>query len=235
MISDTQLTLKLSPSEIYQLDNFLFAEKRLHQAVEEFCPPLRELPFLYLCGETGTGKSHLTLAIASFCEQAKHSVAYLNLNELKTTVSPESLASLISAEIIFFDDLEAVASDTAWEEALFHAFNAIRLAEKQVVIATLHTPTQLLITLPDLRSRLATGLVFQLPQMQDALKQRALILQAQSRGVILAEEVSQYLLRHYGRDMPSLMAVLNKLDKASLQAQRRLTIPFVREVMQRDK
>ena len=67
--------------------------------------------------------------------------------------------------------------------------------------------------------------------MTDVLKQQALISHAQSRGLILPEEVAQYLLRHYSRDMPSLMLVLKRLDKASLQAQRRLTIPFVREVI----
>jgi DnaA family protein len=85
--------------------------------------------------------------------------------------------------------------------------------------------------LPDLRSRLATGLVYQLTSMSDQQKQQALILQAQSRGLSMSDEVAQYLLRHYGRDMPALMTVLQQLDKASLQAKRRLTIPFVRQVL----
>lgn len=231
MISNAQLTLRLSPKEIYQLDNFLFAETGLQQAVNEFCQQA-SIPFLYLCGEQGTGKTHLCLALASLCEQAGRNVAYLNMAELQHTVSPASLFSLMQAEVICVDDAEAIAGDAAWEEAFFHAFNELQLQSKQFLIATNNSPSQLSLALADLRSRLATGLMFQLPQMQDKLKQQALVLQAQSRGLILSEEVAQYLLRHYGRDMPSLMAVLHKLDKASLQAQRRLTIPFVREVMQ---
>lgn len=230
MNSNAQLTLRLSPKEIYQLDNFLFVEAGLQQAVKEFYQE-GSPPFLYLCGEQGTGKTHLCLALAAMCEQAGRDVAYLNMAELKRSVSSASLFSLMQAEVVCVDDVEAIAGDIAWEEALFHAFNELQLQPTQCIIATRNSPAKLGLALADLRSRLATGLMFQLPQMQDKLKQQALIMQAQSRGLILSEEVAQYLLRHYGRDMPSLMVVLHKLDKASLQAQRRLTIPFVREVM----
>ena len=225
-----QLTLRLSPQEVYRLDNFLFADAALAEAVSEFCGG-RGSDFLYLCGASGAGKTHLTLAIAD--EMQSHCrVAYLNFQELRQTAEPAALKSLLDADVLCLDAVEAIAGDKHWQEALFHGFNDIKQQQKRLLIATENPPAQLSIELADLRSRLATGLVFQLPVMADQLKQEALILQAQSRGLILSEEVAQYLLRHYGRDMPSLMAVLQKLDKASLQAQRRLTIPFVKEVMQ---
>ncbi len=225
-----QLTLRLSPQEVYRLDNFLFADAALAEAVNEFCGG-RGSDFLYLCGASGAGKTHLTLAIAD--EMQSHCrVAYLNFQELRQTAEPAALKSLLDADVLCLDAVEAIAGDKHWQEALFHGFNDIKQQQKRLLIATENPPAQLSIELADLRSRLATGLVFQLPVMADQLKQEALILQAQSRGLILSEEVAQYLLRHYGRDMPSLMAVLQKLDKASLQAQRRLTIPFVKEVMQ---
>ena len=229
-MSQTQLTLRLTPQEVYRLDNFLFADEALRDAVDEFCQG-RGYGFLYICGASGAGKTHLCLAIAEQIQQ-QASVAYLNFHELRQTAQPAALLSLMQAEVICCDDIEAIAGDNAWQEALFHAFNELRQQQKRLLIVTENPPAQLTITLPDLCSRLATGLVFQLPVMADQRKQQALILQAQSRGLILPEEVAQYLLRHYGRDMPSLMAVLQKLDKASLQAQRRLTIPFVKEVMQ---
>ena len=225
-----QLTLRLSPQEVYRLDNFLFADAALAEAVNEFCGG-RGSDFLYLCGASGAGKTHLTLAIAD--EMQSHCrVAYLNFQELRQTAEPAALKSLLDADVLCLDAVEAIAGDKHWQEALFHGFNDIKQQQKRLLIATENPPSQLSIELADLRSRLATGLVFQLPVMTDNRKQQALILQAQSRGLILSEEVAQYLLRHYGRDMPSLMAVLQKLDKASLQAQRRLTIPFVKEVMQ---
>jgi DnaA family protein len=67
--------------------------------------------------------------------------------------------------------------------------------------------------------------------MSDEQKQQALMLQSQSRGLSMSDDVAQYLLRHYGRDMPALMQVLQRLDKASLQAKRKLTIPFIRQVL----
>lgn len=230
MMAQTQLTLRLSPQEVYRLDNFLFADEALQQAIEEFCHG-QDSSFLYLCGAQGAGKSHLCLAIADQIQQ-KSSVAYLNFQELQQTVEPAALMSLMQADVICCDDIEAITGNQAWQEALFHAFNELRHQQKPLLIATDNPPSKLTIELADLRSRLATGLVFQLPVMADQRKQQALILQAQSRGLILSEDVAQYLLRHYGRDMPSLMAVLQMLDKASLQAQRRLTIPFVKEVMQ---
>ncbi len=229
-MAHTQLTLRLSPQEVYRLDNFLFADEALHEAVDEFCTG-QGYGFLYLCGASGAGKTHLCLAIAEQLQQ-QTSVAYLNFQELLQTAEPAALISLMQADVICCDDIEAISGDNAWQEALFHAFNELRHQQKRLLIVTENPPAQLIIELADLRSRLATGLVFQLPVMADQRKQQALILQAQSRGLILSEEVAQYLLRHYGRDMPSLMAVLQKLDKASLQAQRRLTIPFVKEVMQ---
>lgn len=229
-MKQTQLTLRLSPQEVYRLDNFLFADAALREAVDEFCHR-QGYGFLYLCGASGAGKTHLCLAIAEQLQQ-QHSVAYLNFQELLHTAEPAALSSLLEADVICLDDLEAITGNLAWQEALFHAFNELRQQQKPLLIATENPPVQLKLELADLRSRLATGLVFQLPVMADQRKQQALILQAQSRGLILSEDVAQYLLRHYGRDMPSLMAVLQKLDKASLQAQRRLTIPFVKQVMQ---
>ncbi|HET8807402.1 MAG TPA: DnaA regulatory inactivator Hda [Methylophaga sp.] len=222
--------MRLSPQEVYRLDNFLFADEALREAVDEFCQD-QGSGFLYLCGVSGAGKTHLCLAIAEQLQQ-QTSVAYLNFQELLHTAEPSALMSLMQADVICCDDIEAVSGQEAWQEALFHAFNELRHQQKRLLIVTENPPAQLNIALADLRSRLATGLVFQLPVMADQRKQQALILQAQSRGLILSEDVAQYLLRHYGRDMPSLMAVLQKLDKASLQAQRRLTIPFVKEVMQ---
>lgn len=225
-----QLTLRLSPQEVYRLDNFLFADDALAEAVDEFCQG-KGSDFLYLCGVSGAGKTHLTLAIADEMQQHRR-VAYLNFQELRQTAEPAALKSLLDADVLCLDAVEAIAGEQHWQEALFHGFNDIKQQQKRLLIATENPPSQLSIELADLRSRLATGLVFQLPVMTDKRKQQALILQAQSRGLILSDEVAQYLLRHYGRDMPSLMTVLQKLDKASLQAQRRLTIPFVKEVMQ---
>lgn len=229
-VAKTQLTLRLTPQEIYRLDNFLFAKPETEQALSAFCE-LDSLDFLYLYGEKGTGKTHLLIACAERVQQQGFRVIYLSLAELIQTAQPAVLESLEQADLLCLDDLEAVAGKREWEVALFHCFNRLHDARGHLLVATEHNPAHIEIELPDLRSRLATGLVYHLTTMTDEQKQQALMLQSQIRGLAMSEEVAQYLLRHYGRDMPALMTVLQQLDKASLQAQRKLTIPFVRQVL----
>ena len=99
----TQLSLGLTPHEVYRLDNFLFTDNALDEAVAEFCTG-KGYGFLYLCGVKGTGKTHLCLAVAEHI-QPKANVAYLNFHELLQTAHPAALRSLIQADVICFDDL----------------------------------------------------------------------------------------------------------------------------------
>lgn len=229
-IAQTQLTLRLTSQEIYRFDNFLFSQQETQHALDAFCG-LDALNFIYLRGEAGTGKTHLLIACAERVQEAGHRVIYASLNELMQTSQPAVLESLEQTDLLCLDDLDAIAGHKDWEVALFHCFNRLHDARRHLLVAAKHSPSHSCIQLPDLRSRLATGLVYQLTTMNDDQKQQALILQSQSRGLNMNDDVAQYLLRHYGRDMPALMDVLQQLDKASLQAKRRLTIPFVKQVL----
>lgn len=229
-IAQNQLTLRLSPKDIFRLDNFLFSNPELEHAVREFCS-LQSVDSLYLWGETGSGKSHLLIAITEQLIQSGHQVVYQSLAEMLSSSSAQVLDTFDHADVICLDDLDAIAGHADWEEALFHCFNRRREASKQIVLASHFNPNQLNIQLADLRSRLATSLVYQLQFTDDNDKQAALMLQAQSRGLQLPEEVAQYLLRRHGRDMPKLMQILQQLDAASLEAQRKLTVPFVRQTL----
>lgn len=228
--AETQLTLRLSPQDIYRLDNYLFISDETASVVQAFCETA-ELDFLYLAGEGGSGKTHLLLACAEAVQKGGKQVIYLSLSELMHSGSPAILQSLEQVDLLCLDDIEAVAGNVAWEEALFHCFNRLHDAKGKLLVASANTPAHSLIKLPDLRSRLATGLVYQLPVLNDEQKQRALIIQAHYRGLSMSDEAAQYLLRHYGRDMNNLIQVLQQLDKASLQAKRKLTIPFIKQVL----
>lgn len=226
--SETQLPL-LSPQTVYRLDNFAYASDELAHSVEQFVA-CAEIDYLYLYGDAGTGKSHLLLAMAEALQQRGQSVRYLSLAELQAT-TPTMLTELQVADVICMDDLDAIVGEQAWEEALFHCFNQIRLRGGRLLVAAGEPPSRLALRLPDLKSRLGSGLIYGLNLPDDVLKAQALMKQAQSRGLTLADDICRYLLRRYGRDMPSLMAILNQLDKASMQAKRRLTLPFVRQVL----
>ena len=111
---------------------------------------------------------------------------------------------------------------------LFDLYNRVREQHKHIRLSANGSPKSIAFGLADLVSRLSWGPVFQLHGLDDTKKIIALQLRAHQRGFDLPEEVARYLLKHHPRDMHSLFALLNRLDTASLQAQRRLTIPFVK-------
>lgn len=226
----TQLPLGLNPQQVYQLSNFHFSQPELQQALHEFCD-LATIDFLYLWGDDGSGKSHLLIALMEQLQKSGKRTVYLPLAELVGTTSPEVLQSLEQLDLLCIDELEAIAGLKDWEEAIFHCFNRLQDVGCQLVVASTSNPAMIKIQLADLRSRLATGLIYQLETLDDKAKQQALIVQAQSRGLELPDEVAQYLLRHHSRDIRELMLLLQQLDKASMIEKRRLTVPFVRQVL----
>ena len=114
---------------------------------------------------------------------------------------------------------------------MFHAFNRMRDAGKQLLIAADASPRKLPIKLADLQSRLSLALVFQLHELSDDDKLRALQLRASRRGLQLPDDVGRFLLARSVRSMTVLFDTLEQLDTASLQAQRKLTIPFLKEAL----
>jgi DnaA family protein len=230
---DTQLALKLSPQEIYQLDNFYFAEAPLKSAIQSFIAGDNGQS-LYLHGPNGFGKTHLSIAMAEEWSQRGQHVIYYAMHDLVQSGMPDLLATATDADIVCLDDIDEVAGKPEWEEALFHCFNRVMVNQGRLLLTAQDTPALMPIALPDLRSRLGSTLVLHLSHLDDEAKQQALNLQAEKRGLTLESDVSSFLLRRYGRNMHNLMDVLQRLDSASLQAQRRLTIPFVKQVMEDD-
>ncbi|MBI3775280.1 MAG: DnaA regulatory inactivator Hda, partial [Gammaproteobacteria bacterium] len=148
-----------------------------------------------------------------------------------TLWSPEVLEGLERCALVCVDDVDAIAGLSIWEEALFHLYNRITEQGHCLVLSACAAPAELKLQLPDLASRLAWGLVLHLEALAENDKLVALQLRAQQRGFELPNDVAQFLLRRCPRDTPSLFALLDRLDEASLAAQRKLTIPFVRKLI----
>lgn len=187
---------------------------------------------IYVWGHSGVGKSHLLQAV---CQQAtQHGVraAYLPLRQLSDH-PPAVLDGLESFELLIVDDLQAIAGDQDWEQALFALYNSARDSGHRLLFAADSSPRGLMLQLPDLSSRLAWGEVYHLQALTDQEKSAALIRRAEARGIELPPEVANYLLRRTVRDMSGLMAWLDHLDQAQLAAQRRLSIPFVKTLLER--
>src|SRR3990167_3382046 len=159
---------------------------------------------IYMYSAGGQGRIHLLQACCHYAYQYGLRSVYLSL---AGHYSPEILQGLECLSLVCIDDVNRVAGSTEWEEALFHAYNRILNQGGCLIVTANSVPKLLKLTLPDLVSRLAGGM-------------------------ILSEEVGKFLLTHCPRHMTTLFAALDALDKASLAAQRRLTIPFVKTVLQ---
>ncbi len=199
------------------------------EAVRRACDGGEER-FIYFWGAGGAGKSHLMQAACHAASAQERSAVYLPLDE--AGLAPEMLEGLEQMTLVAVDNLDVIAGQPEWEAALFHLYNRIRDQGQGVLLFASSLPlASLPIVLPDLQSRLAWGLVFQLHTLGDNEKLAALQQRADQRGFALSEEVGRYLLRHYPRDMTALFDLLATLDRRSLAEQRRLTIPFVKETI----
>lgn len=191
---------------------------------------------IFLWGAAGCGKTHLLQAVCheamSHGPRGSRGVrpVYLPLEDAQHW-QPEILDDLENCALICLDNIHAIAGLTAWEEALFHLYNRVREAGQRLLVSARTSPAQLNLQLPDLASRLVWGLTIHIETLNEADKIAALQLCAQQRGFELPTDVAQFLLRRCPRDTTSLFALLDRLDHASLAAQRKLTIPFVRELI----
>ncbi|MAF75088.1 MAG: DnaA regulatory inactivator Hda [Idiomarinaceae bacterium] len=184
-----------------------------------------------LSGPSGSGKSHLLHSIVSLAGQHTQ-VMYLPLADLKESNAEQVLAGLDAFNIICLDDIDTVLKDPTWCYELFKLINTITDYEHCRLMMTAHaSASQLSVELADLRSRLQWATAFQLSPLNDDGKASALTLRAQWRGLQLPHDVAIFMLHRLGRDMAGLLAHLDQLDKASIAHQRKLTIPFVKQVL----
>lgn len=224
-----QLTLNLRLRDEATFENFQIGEN------EELIESLKnlfssnEFPVVYLWGRD-VGRTHLLQSCCQLASQLNLTSIFLSLKNHQQ-FSPQILEGIEDVFLVCLDDVEAIAKNPEWEEALFHFYNRSREKEARLVVSGCSTANQLGFSLPDFTSRLAMALCYQVKPLTDSQKLIALKSRAQARGIILGEEVGQYLLTHCPRNMRTLFQTLDCLDMASLQSKRKLTIPFVKEVL----
>nr|WP_298414213.1 DnaA regulatory inactivator Hda [uncultured Halomonas sp.] len=186
--------------------------------------------FVYLWGASSSGRSHLLQAACHAAGARDQRALYLPLNELGH-FPPHMLENIERLDLVAIDDLDRVIGRKRWEEALFHSFNRLRDANKRLVIGASTAPRQLDVALPDLASRLTWGTTFRLVGLDDQGRFDALQLRALSRGMQLSDEVTRYILHRGPRHLNALFGLLERLDRSSLSAQRKVTIPFVKQTL----
>lgn len=229
-----QLALGLTLPESNSLDNYLPAANQ--QAVADLAACARGAgePFIYLWGAEQTGKSHLLQAATQLADQAGRSALYIPLEQAEQ-LSPDIFDDLEQLDLVCLDNVDRIAGQADWEQGVFGLFNRLREQGKSLLVAASCSPLQLPLGLPDLASRLSWGLCYQLQPLDDQDKIQALSSAAASRGLVLSDETARYILRHTQRDMGSLRQLLKRLDRASLEAKRGLTIPFIKTYLEQQR
>ncbi|MCP3868467.1 MAG: DnaA regulatory inactivator Hda [Gammaproteobacteria bacterium] len=228
-----QLPLDISFKESASLDGFVMGDNAHTLSSIRNCVRLQGERFLYLWGSKGSGKSHLLQAACSAGSQMGRRIAYLPL-ELTDQFTPEIMKNLGDLDMVCLDDVQLICGLKPWEEALFHLFNQLHDRQSHMVVSADRNHSELQIILPDLHSRLGGGLCHRLHPLKDQDKVQLLIIRAKERGLTLPLETAHFILKRTPRDIGSLLATLERLDLASLAAGRKLTIPFVKTLLDQD-
>jgi DnaA family protein len=186
-------------------------------------------PWLYLCGPTGSGKSHLLMAACQVAIEGGRTVQYLPLASLRDKAV--AIRGVAGSEFLALDGLEAIVGNRDAEHALFDVYNQAKAEGAALLFAAEALPSQLGLGLPDLRSRLGACQQALLKPLDDAERRAVLRQQAATRGIELDDTVLDWLFARYARDLGALLDLLDRVDQASLAAKRRITVPFLRDLL----
>ena len=222
-----QLPLLVQLRDDATLENFLpfAATAPLVEGVRNQCGGDGE-SVVFIHGGSGSGRSHL---LQGACHLVGDNSLYLPLRELSVYAPEEVLAGVETLGLVALDDLDVVMGQEAWELALFGLYNRAREWGCRLLIAANAAPRALPVKLADLRSRLSWGVVYQLSSASDEEKQAILQFRAGRRGLKLSDDVASYIVTRAPRELDQLLALLDRLDRASLADQRALSIPFVKQ------
>ena len=228
-----QLPLTFEPRERYTFGAFVAGKNQLAvDLVRQMASGEGETQ-IYIWAEEGHGKSHLLQAACNSASRNQRTVCYLPAREIVDS-SPRLLEGLEQLDMVCIDDIDAMMQSVEWEEALFDLINRIRDAGKSILLTASTSPESCNIQLDDLRSRLGWGPVFHLLELEDKDKVVAMQTRARQSGLVMTDNVANYLMTHYPRDLFYLFERLDRLDRASMAMQRRLTIPFIKSVLEVD-
>jgi len=210
-------------------------------------------PWVFLAGMAGSGKTHLLIAACAAANASGRDAQYLSLRRVAADGAPAALQSGVDAgaavsrpdiattlralqgsQVLALDDVDAIAGSAEAEHALFDLYNRARSDKATLLFSAAAPPAQAGFDLPDLVSRLSACAQFALKPLADAERREALRLRAQARGLMLDDSVLDWLFARTQRDLGSLTALLDRLDRESLAAQRRITVPFLRQLLDAD-
>ncbi len=186
--------------------------------------------WLHVAGAVGSGRTHLLIAACAAASDGGRSAQYLSLATLSARRA-DAIRGFGGSELLAIDDIEAIAGDRDAEHALFDLYNRCRAEHATLVFAATAPPAQLGIGLPDLVSRLSACTQIALKPLGEDERRALLRERALARGIELDDSVLDWLFARGKRDLASLLEVLDRVDRASLAAKRRVTVPFLRGLL----
>ena len=221
-----QYPLALAADEPPSFDNYVPGPNEAAVRAARESAAARGDRYLYLAGPAGTGKTHLLVAAA------RAAAGFYLDPGAEPGIGPAVTEGLETARLVCLDGVGAAAGHPDWEQALFRLFNTLESAGTPLIVADRAPPARLGLRLPDLASRLASGPVLGLAALGEPELGRVLVSRARARGIELPPQVAAYVVARERRDVPHLLALLDRLDRHSLAAQRPVTIPFVRSLIE---
>ncbi|MEL6710938.1 MAG: DnaA regulatory inactivator Hda [Pseudomonadota bacterium] len=223
-----QLPLQLTLPEHSTLDDYIFGSNQALQNLLQQQREQRNQPLIYLTSSPGTGRTHLLLGQCHAAQMHGLQAACLPCTQ-HNQWHPALLQDLARLDLVALDDIHCLAGQADWETALFHLYNQARDQHCQLLISASAPARTLPFQLPDLISRLSTGVTYRLKSLNDLQHAQLLCQLAARYGLSLPAAVSHYLIQRYTRDTHQLVLLMQHLNQASLVARRPLTVPFVRE------
>jgi len=234
----SQLPLALRWPAQQRFDSFLAGANGLALGLLRDAAASPLAPWVFVAGPSGSGRTHLLIAACAQADAEGRSAQYIALRRRRDDSAAgrsmgdqaEALRTLGGSDVLALDDIDVLAGDRDAEVALFDLYNRCKVDKSTLLFSAGAAPGQLGIELPDLVSRLSACAQVALKPLSDAERREALRQRAQARGLTLDDSVLDWLFARTQRDLGSLTALLERLDRESLAAQRRITVPFLRQL-----
>lgn len=186
--------------------------------------------FIYIYALPGEGRSHLLQGVCSALVNASKNAHYLPLRDMASFNPRELLSGISGHSVLCLDDVHAIAGDEAWEEALYHAYNAQQENRVAMVVSARLSPHRTPFVLEDLRSRFGSGLVYYLNQLDEETQTKLVHKHTKACGFELRDREWRYIVNRAQRSTGMLLDLVKQLDRASLSQKRHFSVPLIKEL-----
>jgi DnaA family protein len=186
---------------------------------------------IFLYGKTSLGKSHLLQACCQQAHQKGINPFYYPFDK-KRLPKLSMFDNLENVKLVCFDNIDDIVGHLDWEQSFLNFLNQHLEHNNRLILAARLHPKAMNIKLVDLHNNLNSGLILNLKSLEQDEIIAALIHKASYMGITISSKVGHFLVTHYASDLSSMWVLLEQLDKATLSAQRKLTIPFLKQILE---